>query len=190
MHEIKCIICGNTILTNQKYQNTCSDECRVIKKKKNSKENHGTITRVCVVCNNVYELHGFNNNSKYCSSVCQSIGRNNIRKARYKEDIQYKLNRRLHNYTYKHIVKECKQNSPIELIGCTMDYLKKYISNKFTEGMTWKNHGSGKDKWHIDHIKPCASFNLIDIQQQKECFHYSNLQPLWEPDNLRKGAKI
>ena len=52
--------------------------------------------------------------------------------------------------------------------------------------MTWENHG----EWHIDHIKPCSSFNLIDIEEQKQCFHYSNLQPLWKIDNLTKGSKV
>ena len=52
--------------------------------------------------------------------------------------------------------------------------------------MTWDNHG----EWHIDHIKPCASFDLTDADQQRECFNYTNLQPLWAKDNLSKGAKI
>jgi hypothetical protein len=56
----------------------------------------------------------------------------------------------------------------------------------FTEGMSWDNYG----EWHIDHILPCSSFDLADIEQQKICFNYKNLQPLWAEDNLRKGAKI
>lgn len=53
--------------------------------------------------------------------------------------------------------------------------------------MTWKNYGK---KWHIDHIKPLASFNLTDEKQLKEALHYSNLQPLWKLDNLRKSNKF
>jgi len=52
--------------------------------------------------------------------------------------------------------------------------------------MTKENHGF----WHIDHIIPCASFNLKDPKQQTKCFHYTNLQPLWAKENLSKGAKI
>lgn len=44
-------------------------------------------------------------------------------------------------------------------------------------------------KIHIDHIKPCTSFDLADPEQQKACFHYTNLQPLWAVDNLKKGEK-
>jgi hypothetical protein len=63
--------------------------------------------------------------------------------------------------------------------------LRDYLEAKFTEGMTLDNHG----KWHIDHIKPCASFDLLHKKQQRKCFHYKNLQPLWAHENLSKGAK-
>jgi hypothetical protein len=52
--------------------------------------------------------------------------------------------------------------------------------------MTRENHGI----WHIDHITPCTAFDLTDPEQQKKCFHYTNLQPLWASDNIRKGNKI
>ncbi len=55
--------------------------------------------------------------------------------------------------------------------------------------MSWKNHGLGWDKWHIDHIKPCAEFNLKNINEQFECCYYKNLQPLWQKDNFDKGSK-
>lgn len=48
----------------------------------------------------------------------------------------------------------------------------------------------GKHGWHVDHIIPCSSFDLTDIKQQKICFHYTNLQPLWAIDNLKKSNKI
>ena len=51
--------------------------------------------------------------------------------------------------------------------------------------MTWQNYGDG---WHIDHIHPCAAFDLTDPEQQKACFHWSNLQPLWAIDNFRKSS--
>jgi hypothetical protein len=60
--------------------------------------------------------------------------------------------------------------------------------------MTWENYGNPNgnhsDCWHIDHIIPCARFNLVDLEQQKLCFHYTNLQPLWAKDNLSKADKI
>ena len=81
-----------------------------------------------------------------------------------------------------------KKNTTQELIGCDFEYLRKHLESQFTEGMTWENYG--RNGWHVDHIIPCNNFDLTDIEQQKKCFHYTNLQPLWEFDNLSKGSKI
>ena len=75
-----------------------------------------------------------------------------------------------------------KRDTTFKLTGCNMNFLQSHLEAKFTEGMTWENHG----KWHIDHIKPCCTFNLEDEEEQKKCFHYTNLQPLWATDNLVK----
>ena len=83
-----------------------------------------------------------------------------------------------------------KSDVTVELIGCTFEFLHEYLEARFQPGMTWGNYGYGNDKWHIDHIRPCASFDLTDPAQQRACFNFSNLNPLWQPDNLRKGAKI
>ena len=89
------------------------------------------------------------------------------------------LRSRLYNALKRKSAEKC--SSTMELIGCSVNFLKKYIEDQFEDGMTWENHGL----WHIDHRKPCSSFNLTKEQQQKECFHYTNLQPLWAKDNLQ-----
>ena len=71
-------------------------------------------------------------------------------------------------------------------LGCTVDYFLEHLQKQFVKGMTLKNHG----KWHIDHIKPCASFDLSKLSEQKKCFHYTNLQPLWAKDNILKTDQI
>lgn len=81
-----------------------------------------------------------------------------------------------------------KSGNTEKLLGCTIPELLNYIESKFSEGMEWGNWG--KNGWHIDHIKPCYSFNLVDTQEQKRCFHYTNLQPLWAFDNLSKGKRL
>lgn len=73
-----------------------------------------------------------------------------------------------------------------QLLGCSVEFFRQYISGLFQPGMTLENHG----KWHIDHIRPCASFDLTDLEQQKQCFNYTNLQPLWAAENISKGAKL
>lgn len=80
-----------------------------------------------------------------------------------------------------------KANSTIKLLGCSIDELKMNLSLKFTDGMTWDNYGK-KDGWQVDHIKPCASFDFTNEQDQRECFHYTNLQPLWAKDNASKSS--
>jgi hypothetical protein len=72
------------------------------------------------------------------------------------------------------------------LIGCTLEELKLHIESQFTEEMSWENYG----EWHIDHIKACYLYNLLDLEQQKQCFHYSNLRPLWASENCSLGAKL
>lgn len=77
----------------------------------------------------------------------------------------------------------------LKLLGCSVDAFKHYLEQKFLSGMSWHNQGNGVGKWQIDHIRPCASFDLCDPEQQKQCFHYTNLQPLWAKDNREKGSK-
>ena len=78
-----------------------------------------------------------------------------------------------------------KYNKFYNYLGCSKQDFILYFQAKFKEVMTWENHG----EWHIDHIKPCASFNLLNEEEQKKCFHYTNLQPLWASENLSKGSK-
>ena len=86
------------------------------------------------------------------------------------------------------ILKKHKTDKTLDLLGCSAQFLRTYLENKFLEGMTWDNYG--KDGWHVDHIIPCSSFDLTDQSQQLICFHYTNLQPLWAIDNIKKGNKI
>lgn len=80
-----------------------------------------------------------------------------------------------------------KHVSTIELLGASVREVKIHLENKFQPEMSWENYGT---YWHIDHITPCAAFNLEDPEQQRVCFHYTNLQPLTREENLRKGATI
>lgn len=81
-----------------------------------------------------------------------------------------------------------KSGRTLTLLGCTREELKAHIERQFKPGMSWGNYRH--DVWHIDHIRPCASFDMFDAEQQRQCFHYTNLQPLWAVDNLRKADKL
>ena len=106
--------------------------------------------------------------------------RNNNMEYRLMDSLRGRLNSALRK---RNVV---KLETTIKLVGCPMPELIKYLENKFKPGMSWKN----RETWHIDHIIPCISFDLSKLEQQKKCFHYTNLQPLWPTENYRKGTKI
>ena len=73
-----------------------------------------------------------------------------------------------------------------------MEYLREHlqrtaIANGYSD-FTIDNF-SGKE-YHIDHKRPCASFDLTDPEQQRECFHWTNLQILDARTNIQKGKKL
>ena len=87
---------------------------------------------------------------------------------------------------FKSLKGQKKSKATEKLVGCSFSELKKCLESKFLDGMDWNNYGV----WHIDHILPCASFDLSKQEAQEKCFHYTNLQPLWGIDNLLKRDKI
>jgi hypothetical protein len=106
---------------------------------------------------------------------------------RLKNDPEFKLLTMLRKRV-RNVIKGKKHYKSIDLLGCTVLNAREHLEKQFKEGMTWENHG--KYGWHIDHIIPCSSFDLTDPEQQKKCFHYTNLQPLWWKENISKGNKI
>lgn len=73
-----------------------------------------------------------------------------------------------------------------ELLGCPIPWLEVHLESQFRDEMSWSNYGK---VWHVDHIRPCASFDLTRADHQHWCFHWTNLQPLLVKENLEKGAK-
>lgn len=106
--------------------------------------------------------------------------------ARVKEDPEYRLLTRLRTRVYQALRGHRKSARTWQLIGTDLASLKAHLEASFSPGMTWENYGA----WHVDHIKPCCSFNMLDPAQQRACFHYSNLQPLWAADNMKKSGKF
>lgn len=94
-----------------------------------------------------------------------------------------------------HIVRKClsgkiKSNRTMALIGCTPNELKSHIEAQFQPGMDWANYGKDAGCWSIDHILPCAAFRLWEPSEQKKCFNYSNLRPLWFNANCAKNSIV
>lgn len=99
-------------------------------------------------------------------------------------NLDYKIGQRLRHRLYNALKSKGikKLYKTMDLLDCNMEEFKSHLQSQFKNGMTWENYG----KWHIDHIKPCTNFNLKNTDDQKLCFHYTNMQPLWATDNLHK----
>lgn len=93
---------------------------------------------------------------------------------------------RVSNAVKRFSVLKSKSAPTAELIGCQIDRLVAHLESQFKDGMAWENYGP---YWHIDHIRPCSSFDLSIESEQRKCFHYSNLQPLLKQENLVKNNK-
>ncbi len=80
-----------------------------------------------------------------------------------------------------------KSAKTMELLGCTVAEFRKHIESLWKPRMNWENYGY--DGWHCDHRVPVAKFFPMNEENQKKCFSYKNLQPLWRAENQSKGAK-
>lgn len=162
-------------------------------------------SRLCKPCNNAYLAENYRANkderlAKQKIYVAANRERRNHKsrewnkrnpeKRREIERKRYEKNRALCNLRsrmYKALKGYTKGASTLPLTGVeSIEQLKAYIESKFQPGMSWDNYGL----WHIDHIKPCSAFDFSITEQQFECFHYTNLQPLWKLDNLKKGSTL
>lgn len=101
------------------------------------------------------------------------------------EDLNFRLRSVLRSRICNALKRATKSAHTDELIGCTLVELRVHLERHFRSGMTWENYGP---IWEIDHIRPCANFNLTDPAQQRICFNWSNLQPLLVEENSKKGA--
>lgn len=77
-----------------------------------------------------------------------------------------------------------KCDKTMQMLGCSINDFRIYIESRFEPGMTWDNYGK---VWHVDHIMPCAIFDLTKPEHQRRCFHFSNMQPLFVSENMKKN---
>lgn len=112
--------------------------------------------------------------------------RNIYEKKKMLTDPQFRLRKSLRKRFRNALLNQTanKKHSVLRYLGCTVEEARLHLESLFKEGMTWETHG----EWHIDHIRPCSSFDLTKDEEVQACFHYSNLQPLWKHENLSKGS--
>ena len=104
-----------------------------------------------------------------------------------KTNIQYKIKSRLRIRINKVLNGIKKTDNTDKLLNCSLNFLLEWFKFRFTENMTMTNHGK---LWHIDHVMPCASFDLTKDENQKKCFNWMNLQPMRGDLNIVKNDTI
>lgn len=112
--------------------------------------------------------------------------RNKRLSERYRNEPNYRIAVNLRNRLLVALKNNQRSSPTLALLGCSIDFFRQHMESMFVGEMSWNNHGT---IWHIDHIKPCAKFDLSDGSHQKICFHYTNMQPLFVKDNLIKGDR-
>ena len=140
------------------------------------------------MCNNCHKKNYVLKNHR---KVLQSKSKWNVANKDYyrnkrRNDINYRLSLALRIRMNRALNENWKTGHTIELLGCSIDRLKVFLEERFDNKMSWSNYGS---YWTIDHIKPCASFDLSKPEEQRNCFSYLNLQPLEKSLNISKGTK-
>lgn len=181
----------------QSYCKICMRKIRKKSYKKNKKVNSERAKKYYIdnkekILAKIKEYHSNNyNRINEQRKIYYQLNKHKINKKqnlRYQTDINYRIRKSLGSRLSETVRGEYRSTSVKKLIGCSIDELIIHLESKFYNGMTWENYGL--KGWHIDHIKPCSSFNLTELSQQKKCFNYTNLQPLWAIDNLKKSNKI
>jgi hypothetical protein len=104
-----------------------------------------------------------------------------------KDDPIFKIKKNLRRRLHHALKGNLKADKTFSLIGCFPNELKLYLEKQFSGDMCWENYGS---VWHVDHINPCDNFDFSNPDEQKVCFHFSNLRPLYKHDNVSKKYNI
>ena len=187
--EIKTISDFNKNKNNKDGYNRKCRDCEKIYRKQYRKDNEEKIKK--------YQLNYKKENKERLSELYKQWIENNRdhynnyqnthRKKRLREDIEFKILNNLRNRVRSALKGVCKSAKTMELVDCTIEFLMNHLESMFYDDMNWGNYGS---YWHVDHIIPCIFFDLKAPEQQKICFHWTNLQPLTAKDNLEKNDNL
>lgn len=137
-----------------------------------------------------YVKQWYTENKEHCKLKSKQWDKNNKdrknkrQRERYKNDTNFKLLLNLRGRFNQALKTNTKRSSILTLLGCSIEEYKLYIESQFKPEMTWENHG---EIWEIDHIIPCDSYDLTNTEQQKQCFHYTNTQPLFKTTSIAES---
>lgn len=164
-------------------------KCTVCKMEKPETEFHiaknkGTIRSMCKECSSKDRKNYFKENK---DAIIKQTSE--YKKEKLKTDPQFKIEKNLRNRLYIAFASQNKTKSERtwKYIDCSPKFLKEWIEYQLYDGMTFENYG---EYWHLDHVKPCASFDLTNETEISECFNWKNIQPLRSEKNITKSSKI
>ena len=187
-----CKSCKSEITQRRYYRNK---ERYLAYRRKGYRKKHPVIKeKDCEYCGKTYSRSTYRATAKsrFCTRSCAEKKRRRTKRFKMWEKEYYsrtevvilnRLRSRLHQAVKHHGAR--KNKTTLQLTGCTLNKLIAHLEGQFQQGMNWDNYGD----WHIDHIIPCAAFNLKDEEERIKCFHYTNLQPLWGTENRKKNTK-
>lgn len=174
---------------------TCQEE-KVISEFYNAERGKYGVKSKCKKCYNInkkkYYIKTKEKRLEYCRQYTldnkEKIKEYNreYKKKKYREDPVFKVSSRM-----RRVIGQCikrkkyiKKSKTQDILGCDFVFFKNYIQRQFKDGMTWDNYG----EWHLDHIKPMATAKTEE--QVLRLNHYTNFQPLWAKENIKKRNKI
>ena len=186
-NEANCAL--KNILTTETYECTRCNCCKVITEFSiNNRSNlgHSKFCKACAAPKKKYSRDQARIwEERYQANNPEKIKEKNKRHSQVtNRRVRISMNGRIRNCLMADGA--MKRNTTYTYVGCTPKFLREWFEFQFTDGMKWENFG----KWHIDHVKPCWSYDFTQEDHIKECFHWTNLQPLWERENLQKSGRV
>lgn len=183
-YRTQCRLCTKRYNQTRKnkiiYKNIRKKRCLQCKKNRNINffhkcpHNKDGYNSWCLTCTSIYKKDYYKTNS---NKINQYVKNKLLKNPKLKMLKNYRT--RL-GQAFKNLN---KSKSTIKLLGCSVREFQDHIIGQFTHGMSIYNYG----EWHIDHIVPLSSAKS-KRELEKLC-HFTNLQPLWAIDNLRKSDK-
>lgn len=190
------------------YRAKCKECTNILSKQRKPNEKQNITDKICCCCRkelpilNYYKstrhLDGYFSYCKFChENKLKNVGFNEKIKRTptymqtyWKEklkNVQYRMKQNIKRYISKRLINLKKTHKTTKYIGCSIDFFIKWIEFRFTKDMDWNNYSS---YWELDHVLPCASFNLSDEENVLICFNWKNYQPLHKDENRKKTNSI
>lgn len=152
--------------------------------------NRGNVQTHCKKCDTKTSKTRYDNNKVQRRQVVKAYTQKNWKKvAEYQKWYHSQPHQRIRNSLHGRIVIALKHKNAKKVmntmpyLGCSLEFFLDWMEFQFEDDMSFDNYG----QWHMDHCKPCNAFDLTDVDEQMKCFHWTNIQPMWGPDNLAKS---